>query len=224
MSITLADCISYLACYSISTVVILLFIRCSYQIVYPPHASVYMKNQFALFASTSLSCIIILFIYYYLLKPLIDFFPINKTWSDILLIFCFIVINIFSKYVYEKFFRDSKSVYTPSDVEYLWITITAYIIGVLKPITLGMISLLVPLAIIAGRFFWLDTDFSTLKKLFEIDHDNLKKTSMLLLGGLLLIELIMFLGKLPSCMEIYLSLFYGIVLFLISLVTRKLTK
>lgn len=108
-----------------------------------------------------------------------------------------------------------------------WFWVVSFISVTVKIFFDGLIGISIPVAILLGRFLWLDTkDLHSIKVALKVDHDRIIESSILFAMGMLLISVCMhFLGERYWLITI-LSFIYGLIIyfpycFVISRIDKK---
>lgn len=165
---------------------IIVSIRLSYLKRYTANANEYIKNQLNLLMASSVVCILVLNIYYGVENMFhIDSLYLNGIGLAVFLGAGGILINR----LYNKYFREIKSAYKPTNEEYLFVIVVSFIGVTIKMCFDGIIGISIPVVLLLGRFLWLDTrDLYSIKDAIKVDHQRLIETSILFIIGMLLIS------------------------------------
>lgn len=195
-----------------SILVILSFIHVMYLREYGKTAAKYMGNQFNIIGANSISCLLILNVYYFLENR---FHMDSQYMSGMILTGFFLLGGLLSNVLYKYYFCDRESRYKTNHGEYLFMTSVAFMAVSIKLVSEGIIAITVPFAILMGRFIWLDT--GSIKSIVEevnVYHKRIIETSVLLLCGMVLIAGVMYFLKPPEYTQTLLACLYGIIVYL----------
>lgn len=181
----------------------------------------YIKGELDIFMIYCLTLTVGLYAYYYLEQIfLLD----EKYTNGIILTFFYGGIGLISKWLCQKWINQ-KSKYKPTKEEYLFIIEIAFIIVSIKMISERIIGWVIPIAILFGRMIWIDT--MSIKEVIEsikVGHDRIIETSILLLGGIVLISYLMWYFNWQRYVQIVLAILYGVVILLPVERIRKLHR
>lgn len=191
-------------------IVILFFIRRTYQNRYGTVADLYLKNQIELFVSHCVTCMSSLYIYYFLESK----FHFDKEYAGgIILTFFFLISGVGGKCFYQIYFHEKEDRYNPTREEYLVITSTVFIVVTLKLVSEGIIQLVVPFALLLGRFIWIDT--SSLKDIRDsviVQHKRIIESAILFIVGMVILSIVMPVFQLPKAVQPLIAVLYGIII------------
>lgn len=191
-------------------ITILVFIGLTYQNRYGTTAGLYLKNQLELFASHCITCMSSLYIYYFLENK----FHFDKKYAGgIILTFFFLVSGVGGKSLYRIYFHKKEDRYNPTREEYLVITSTVFIVVTLKLVSEGIIQIVVPFALLLGRFIWIDT--SSLKDIKDsviVQHKKIIETATLFIVGMVILSIVMPVFQLPRAAQPLIAVLYGIII------------
>ncbi len=206
--------------YDIACIVsIIYFTRYMYLLSYGKVATRYLDNQLSIIGASSISCTLVLNIYYYF----------NKIYSidtnGLLLAITLMIGGLISNFIYKHFFRLKSSIFQPTNEEYLFMTSIAFLSISAKMVIHDSISFTIPLTLLLGRYVWLDTrSIKEIKENLKTNHKRVVESSIILLLGLVLPSLIVSLLHIPQFYEIIFSLCYGFILLIPYRYIRKLIK
>ena len=195
----------------IGVILIVFFIRFSYLKRYIRCANNYIKNQLNLLISGSIVCIINLNIYYNIENNL----KLDSLYFNGIILAVFLGIGgILINKLYNKYFKVEESVYNPTDEEYLFI-ITVSFIGVTAKLFFDdVIGISIPVAILLGKFLWLDTkDIHSIKDTIIVNHHRIIESSILFIIGMLFISICMHFFKGKNYFIVILSFVYGLIVY-----------
>lgn len=116
--------------------------------------------------------------------------------------------------LYNKYFKVEESVYNPTDEEYLFI-ITVSFIGVTAKLFFDdVIGISIPVAILLGKFLWLDTkDIHSIKDTIIVNHHRIIESSILFIIGMLFISICMHFFEGKNYFIVILSFVYGLIVY-----------
>lgn len=189
-------------------IVIIIFIRMMYKTSYEKEANEYMKNQFGIIGSSSISSILILNIYYFFENK----YHIDGMYTNgILLILAFLIGGLLCEWIYKHYFYCENSKYSPTNEEYLFTASMSFISVSIKMISEGTIGITIPVALLLGRFIWLDTrTIRSIKESIEVRHIRLIESSVLVFVGMVLLSFFSWVLSIPTYVEVLIACGYGI--------------
>lgn len=191
-------------------VVIVAFIRLIYQKRYETTAYLYLKNQLELFISHCITCMASLYIYYFLENK----FHVDEQYTGgIILTFFFLASGVGGNRFYKIYFRKKADKYNPTKEEYLVITSTAFIAATSKLVSEGIIGIVIPCALLLGRFIWLDTSsLKDIKDSVMVKHMRIVESAILLIAGMFIVSVLMSVFNLPRFMQPFIAVLYGVII------------
>ena len=191
-------------------IVIIIFIKLIYQNRYGTTAYLYLKNQLELFSTHCITCTASLYIYYFLE----DKFHIDNQYTGgIILTLFFLVSGVGGNRLYQTHFRKNTDKYNPTKEEYLVITSAAFIAVTSKLVSEGIIEIVIPCALLLGRFIWLDT--SSLKDIRDsvmVKHMRVVESAILLIVGMLILSAFMSVFNLLRAIQPFIAVLYGVII------------
>lgn len=195
----------------VTMIIITYFVWFIYQKRYEEAAYLYLKNQLELFTSHCITCMISLYIYYFLENN----FHVDEGYAGgIILTFFFLASGVAGDHLYQIYFCKKVYYYNPTKEEYLVITSTAFIAATSRLVSEGIIGIGIPCALLLGRFIWLDT--RTLKDIRDsvrVKHMRIVESSILLIVGMLILSALMSIFNLPRAIQPFIAILYGIIIF-----------
>ena len=196
-----------------SMVLIIFFIGLAYQQRYQMTAGyLYVKEELNVLSAYCVTFTIILYGYYYLENK---FYYDSKYANGLILLFLFLLAGILGNVFYKNYFSDKRSRYQLCPEEKLLMTSVVFISVSIRLVSDGVIKAIVPLALLLGRFVWLDTDsIKSIRESVKTKHIRIIESSILLVVGVLLLSIVDYLFKTPHCMDPIIALIYGIVILL----------
>jgi hypothetical protein len=196
-----------------SVLIIIVFIQMMYKRRYGVIADRYMKNQFGIWTSSSMSCLVVLRAYYILENR----YKIDMNYANgIMLTFAFLIGGLSTAYIYRHYFYCEESKYNPTQEEYLFIVSSSFVAISLKMVMANVISIVIPIALLTGRLIWLDTDsLKAIKQSITVGHKRLLETSVLFVLGILTVSFGLYIVHLPSSMQILIALGYGLIVYFV---------
>ena len=207
----------------IGVILIVYFIKFSYLKRYSKCANNYIKNQLNLLLTSSIVCILTLNIYYNIENNLkLDSLYLNGIGLAVFLGAGGILINN----LYNKYFKEKKSIYNPTNEEYLFIIIVSFIGVTVKMFFDNIIGIAIPVALLLGKFLWLDTkDLRSLKDEIKVNHHRIIETSILFILGMLLISICMWFFEEKYYFIVIVSFVYGLIIYFpYSFIMSRLNK
>ncbi len=204
-----------IACISCINYIILVMYRLSYK----KEAMPYLDSQLRIIGTSGMSCSLVLNIYYYLEnKYSIDTY-------GLMLILAFLFGGLLSNYLYKHYFHLKTSRFQPTDSEYLFMISIAFGAISVRMAIHNIISIIIPLALLSGRYIWLDT--KTIKEIFtnlKTNHNRIIESSILFLLGLILPSLLVAFLHIHRSWEIIVLFGYGLIIIFPYRYIRKLIQ
>lgn len=208
----------------IMAVILIVFsIKLLYSKRYTECANYYIKNQLYLLIASSIGCILTLNIYYTIENNLkLDSLYLNGIGLASFLGIGGILINK----LYNRYFKEKKSAYIPTNEEYLFIITISFIGVTVKMYFDNIIGISIPVALLLGKFLWLDTkDLHSIKDAIKVSHHRIIETSILFILGMLLISICMRFFEEKYYFIPIISLVYGLIIYFpYRLITNILNK
>ena len=197
--------------FDIATMMVIIFsIRFIYQQRYETTAYLYLKTQLELFISHCITCMASLYIYYFLENK----FNVDEQYTGgIILTFFFLASGVGGNCFYKIYFRKKADKYNPTKEEYLVITSTAFIAATSKLVSEGTIGIVIPCALLLGRFIWLDTSsLKDIKDSVMVKHMRIVESAILLIAGMFIVSVLMSVFNLPRFMQPFIAVLYGVII------------
>lgn len=193
-----------------SIVLLIIFIKIMYKKRYTKLANEYMENQFGILGSSSIVCLIVLNVYFYLE----DLLKIDSLQLDGIFITIFFLIGgILTNKLYELYFKSKESRFEATNEEYLLLITISFINVSIWLYSEEIIGLAIPVALLIGRFVWLDTkNLRSIISIIKIDHERIKESSLLYLLGTIVVSFCIHHIKLEKIWELWLSIGYGLII------------
>lgn len=187
---------------------IICFIRMMYQVSYKKPATFYFENQFGIVGASSISCTLVLHLYYFIENK----YGIDAAHTKgLLLTIALMLGGLLSNLIYKHYFYLQRNKYQPTDAEYLFMTSVALLSISLRMVVRGIIDFTIPITILLGRYVWLDTrSIKEIKNLLIVQHRRVVESSFLLFVGLVLSSSLTVLLDLSLFCEVLISLIYGL--------------
>ena len=189
--------------------IIIIFVRMMNGISYERESREYMENQFGLIASSSISCLLVMRAYYYLESK----YQIDAMYTNgIILTSALLIGGMISELMYKHYFYREDSRYSPTDKEYLFIVSMSFLAVSIKMVSENVIEITIPVALLLGRFVWLDTrSIMSIKDAVEVRHMRIVESSVLILIGMALLSVVSYQLHIERYVEIFVSLGYGLI-------------
>mgnify|MGYP004547196109 FL=1 len=192
-----------------SMVLIIFFVGLAYQQRYQMTAGyLYVKEELNVLRAYCVAFTMTLYGYYCLENK---FHYDSEYTNGLILLFFFLLAGILGNVFYKKYFSDKRSHYQLCSEEKLLMTSVVFISVSIRLVSEGVIKAIVPLALLLGRFVWLDTDsIKSIKESVKTKHIRIIESSILLVVGILLLSIVDHLFKTPHYMDPIIALIYGI--------------
>ena len=193
-----------------SMVVIIYFIELVYKKRFNVTAYLYVKNQLEILVSYCITCMVFLYIYYFLENK----FHIDDKYTEgIILVLFFLAAGVGGNHLYQTYFHKKTDKYNPTKEENLVITLTAFAAVGAKLVSEGIIGILVLCALFLGRLIWIDTrSVRDITDSVTGKHNRIIESSILFLMGMFIISALMWGFNLPRIMQSFLAVLYGVII------------
>ena len=193
-----------------SMVVIIYFIELVYKKRFNVTAYLYVKNQLEILVSYCITCMVFLYIYYFLENK----FHIDDKYAEgIILVLFFLAAGVGGNHLYQTYFHKKTDKYNPTKEENLVITLTAFAAVGAKLVSEGIIGILVLCALFLGRLIWIDTrSVRDITDSVTGKHNRIIESSILFLTGMFIISALMWGFNLPRIMQSFLAVLYGVII------------
>lgn len=193
-----------------SMVVIIYFIELVYKKRFNVTAYLYVKNQLEILVSYCITCMVFLYIYYFLENK----FHIDDKYTEgIILVLFFLAAGVGGNHLYQTYFHKKTDKYNPTKEENLVITLTAFAAVGAKLVSEGIIGILVLCALFLGRLIWIDTrSVRDITDSVTGKHNRIIESSILFLTGMFIISALMWGFNLPRIMQSFLAVLYGVII------------
>ena len=193
-----------------SMVVIIYFIELVYKKRFNVTAYLYVKNQLEILVSYCITCMVFLYIYYFLENK---FHIDDKYMEGIILVLFFLAAGVGGNHLYQTYFHKKTDKYNPTKEENLVITLTAFAAVGAKLVSEGIIGILVLCALFLGRLIWIDTrSVRDITDSVTGKHNRIIESSILFLTGMFIISALMWGFNLPRIMQSFLAVLYGVII------------
>lgn len=191
--------------------IIIAFIKFLYIARYGRIAEKYIEKHIYLLGINSVYCFLILRLYYVLESK----FQLDSRYTNgiILTLFLFFIGITTKKSYKHKYLKNSVSRELTQN-EYLFILSASFLTVSVKFVFEGIIGLSVPLAMLLGRYIWIDTEsIKSIKSSLYVDYIRTIESSILLLCGILIISIVDFVNEgLSPYKQILFAFLYGVLL------------
>lgn len=193
-----------------SMVVIIYFIELVYKKRFNVTAYLYVKNQLEILVSYCITCMVFLYIYYFLENK----FHIDDKYTEgIILVLFFLAAGVGGNHLYQTYFHKKTDKYNPTKEENLVITLTAFAAVGAKLVSEGIIGILVLCALFLGRLIWIDTrSVRDITDSVTGKHNRIIESSILFLTGMFIISALMWGFNLPRFMQPFIAVLYGVII------------
>ena len=193
-----------------SMVVIIYFIELVYKKRFNVTAYLYVKNQLEILVSYCITCMVFLYIYYFLENK----FHIDDKYAEgIILVLFFLAAGVGGNHLYQTYFHKKTDKYNPTKEESLVIILTAFAAVGAKLVSEGIIGILVLCALFLGRLVWIDT--RSIKDITDSvtgKHNRIIESSILFLAGMFMVSALMSVFNLPRIVQSFLAILYGVII------------
>lgn len=206
-----------------SMLLIIYFIGMAYQQRYQMTAGyLYVKEELNVLSAYCVVFTVILYGYYYLENK---FHYDSKYANGLIILFFFLFAGILGNCFYKNYFSDKRSHYQLCPEEKLIMTSVAFISVSIRLVSEGVIKAIIPLALLLGRFVWLDTDsIKSIKESVKTKHIRIIESSILLVVGILLLSILNYFFKVPRYMNSIIAFIYGIIMLLREKIRLNVSK
>lgn len=200
--------------------VIIYFIYQTYIRIYGKKAAMYIKNQLNIIISSAISCIMLLRLYYNIENK----YHIDNIYTNgIILTMVCLMEGLLCEKIYKKYFYCKDSEYNATDEEYLFMVCASLIATSISLIAEGIMQWTALFVLLLGRFFWLDTkSIQMIRDMLKIKHTRVIESSLIFLGGMIIIAAYKYLADISQAKQIFIALFYGIFIVKVYVYFRKI--
>lgn len=199
-----------------SSFVILVCIRTMYQFFYSKDDCLYFENQFAIFCASSIACIVVLEVYYKILR----IYDIDE--NGIILVVFLTFGGLICDFLNKHYFSKKTSDYKASDEEYLFIISIVFMAISVKMVLREIIDFTIPLCLLLGRYFWLDTkDLKSIFSMLRVNHERIIETSSIYFIGMVMSTFLSINLKSKYLTDVVISSIYAILVLFLYPLLRK---
>ena len=192
----------------VTPTIIISFISTLYVGCYTKQANLYIKNQLFTYLSSTYSCALTLYLYYVLEnKYHID----SKYLNGIMLALFLTAGGLLTNQIYDLIKERKGNTFKADDPEYLFIVSVSVLSVTFRMVMRGEIGFTIPVALLLGRYFWLDTKtLADIRKTIRVKHNRVLETGILYLLGIAISTFIPLFFHKRTPAELITALMYGI--------------